>query len=163
MKKINLLPQTILLLVAIISFSFTIKTSIEREKKNQASETVTVTQSTDRLLLIYSPGLTSAEKAQARQCFSSYIGAPIIQAIECDTNENAEILRFAINIEVPPTVGMNAPEDPDAQQTQEGATLNSNLISFDTVMEAIDACPNVSGVSFNYSSCKNFDPSADGR
>lgn len=148
MKKFNLLPQTILVIIAFIAFSFTTKNNIDVEKKQQTAM-VTTSVYTNTVSILYENGLTPLEKTQARQCFISYLNVAITQVTECDGNENLEILTLSMLVQFP-TVGMNGPEDHN-EQLPPGSTMN--YISFDQVVNAVNACPNVIVVSPGTSAC----------
>ncbi|WP_064965849.1 hypothetical protein [Tenacibaculum ovolyticum] len=116
MKKSNLITKTLILLVAIVICSFTVKKENLTFKNNQVISQHTLESSSslanDELLLVYSNGTAEFQKQQTRMCISNNLNIFISQVTPCSTNSNAEVIKFInVNFEKGSTNGITIKSD----------------------------------------------------
>ncbi|WP_299135140.1 hypothetical protein [uncultured Tenacibaculum sp.] len=113
MKKSNLITKTLILLLAVITYSFTTKT-------NNISNTVNkeLFGTTKNILIVYPSELQTETKNKMRSDFLSSIGGDLINHTQCSENINAEILTVYVG-------PINPTKDGLIDDAQDGGHSNS--------------------------------------
>ncbi|WP_435263961.1 hypothetical protein [Tenacibaculum sp. nBUS_03] len=133
MKKSNLITKTLILLVAIVICSFTIKkTPFNNVTKNNIINFVEDKKElpTDGgILIVYNEGTTEQEKRTITNCIGKSDLLSIIAILKCAENPDAEIIYFQKGLPIF-TQGDDTTTDGD-DQPQQGLSLNQvfNTIS----------------------------------